>query len=399
MVDRVAHRNVSAEAAGLVVALFVAALALRPQLVGIAPLLASIQEDLGLSHAAIGLVATIPVLCMGVFAPLGPVVATRIGTYRSVAASLLLIGGFGLLRAGAQDGLQLTLLTIGVGVGMGMAGVLLPIFVKERLPSRAVLGSAAYSAGLQLGAAASVALAVPLAFARGSWRDSLALFSAFTIALLIPWMGLARRSGNALRPAIRLTRAVFSDPRGWQLALIFALFGTVYYGFIAWLADAFVEAGWTPEAAGQLVALLNVAALAGALAVGLTNRFIGYTAAVTLAAAGFATAAAGFLLVPSLAWLWALLIGYTNGALFPLVLALPLRLVSTPSQVAGLSTVMLGVGYTLAAFGPIGIGAVRDATGGFAASLALLAIAAGAFAIWVSRMARLSDARLSATNP
>lgn len=390
--ERDRPRN-GAEVGGLLVALFMAALAFRPQLVGVAPLLPSIQDDLGLSHAAIGLIATIPVLCMGVFAPVAPLVAAHVGTFRSVAFSLLLIGGFGTARAGAGDGLQLTVLTIGIGVGMGIAGVLLPVFVKERLADRVVLGSVAYSSGLQLGAAASVALAVPIASALGSWRDSLAVFSVLTLGLLVPWLKLAGRSAGLLVPGIRLTRAAFTDRRGWQLALVFALFGTVYYGFIAWLADAYVEAGWTPAAAGQLVALLNVAALVGALTVAFADRSVGYSASVTMWAAGFALATVGFILVPSAGWLWAVLAGYTNGALFPLVLALPLRLVNTPSQVAGLSTVMLGVGYTLAALGPVGIGAIRDATGTFEVSLVLLAVAAGLFAASVSWLARLSNSR------
>jgi len=56
----------------LLVALFLAAVALRPQLVGVGPLLPSIQTDLGVSHAVAGLLGTIPVLCMGLFAPPAP---------------------------------------------------------------------------------------------------------------------------------------------------------------------------------------------------------------------------------------------------------------------------------------------------------------------------------------
>ena len=47
------------------VALFLAALTLRAQLVGIGPLLPLIKTDLGVSHAVAGLLGTIPVLCMG----------------------------------------------------------------------------------------------------------------------------------------------------------------------------------------------------------------------------------------------------------------------------------------------------------------------------------------------
>jgi MFS transporter, CP family, cyanate transporter len=48
----------------LLAALFVAALALRPQLVGIGPLLPDVEADLGVSHAVAGLLGTIPVMCM-----------------------------------------------------------------------------------------------------------------------------------------------------------------------------------------------------------------------------------------------------------------------------------------------------------------------------------------------
>ena len=51
----------------LLAALFLGALALRPQLVGIGPLIPAIQLDLDTSHAVAGLLGTIPVLCMGLF--------------------------------------------------------------------------------------------------------------------------------------------------------------------------------------------------------------------------------------------------------------------------------------------------------------------------------------------
>ena len=55
-----------------IAALFCVGLTLRPQIVGIGPLLPRIQSSLGISHGVAGLLATIPVLCMGVFAPLAP---------------------------------------------------------------------------------------------------------------------------------------------------------------------------------------------------------------------------------------------------------------------------------------------------------------------------------------
>src|SRR5512134_1780537 len=78
--------------------LFLGTLAMRPQLVGIGPLLPQIQSDLGVSFGVVGLLTAIPVLLMGLFAPLGPWVAGRIGPRDAVALCMVAIVGFGLLR-------------------------------------------------------------------------------------------------------------------------------------------------------------------------------------------------------------------------------------------------------------------------------------------------------------
>ena len=48
------------------------------------------------------------------------------------------------------------------------------------------------------------------------------------------------------------------------------------------------------------------------------------------------------------------------------------------------ATVMIGAGYTLAATSPIVLGAVRDTTGSFTASLAVLAAVGLCFAVGVT---------------
>ena len=70
-----------------------------PQLVGVGPLLPEIDEDLGVSHAVAGLLGTIPVLCMGLFAPPAAYVAARLGTRGAIGACLAGIAAFGIARA------------------------------------------------------------------------------------------------------------------------------------------------------------------------------------------------------------------------------------------------------------------------------------------------------------
>ena len=84
---------------GLLLGLALAALTLRPQVVGIGPLLPAIQVDFGVSHAVAGLLVTIPVLCMGLFAPPAPLLAHRIGAIRAVTVAVALVGVGGVLRA------------------------------------------------------------------------------------------------------------------------------------------------------------------------------------------------------------------------------------------------------------------------------------------------------------
>ena len=83
-------------------AIFLAALNLRAALASVPPLVNTIQDDLGLSSAAAGLLTTVPVLCMGLFAPVSQRLAHRVGREMTVAVALgLLVVGL-LLRLGGD---------------------------------------------------------------------------------------------------------------------------------------------------------------------------------------------------------------------------------------------------------------------------------------------------------
>ena len=148
--------------APFLVALFLAALALRPQLVGIGPLLPAVQDDLDVTHAVAGLLGTIPVLCMGLFAPPAPFLSGRIGARLAIAAALALIGLFGVARAVAPGAVAVIVLTFPVGVGMGLAGAMLPVAVKQRFADRPGFATAVYTSGITIGSALAATVAVPL---------------------------------------------------------------------------------------------------------------------------------------------------------------------------------------------------------------------------------------------
>src|ERR1700742_1472321 len=99
----------------LLAGLFAAALALRPQLVGIGPLLPAIERDFQLSHAVAGSLPAIPVLCMGLLAASAGFVSRRAGWV--VAAGLGAIAVFGALRSLAPSASLRVLATIPLRAG------------------------------------------------------------------------------------------------------------------------------------------------------------------------------------------------------------------------------------------------------------------------------------------
>jgi CP family cyanate transporter-like MFS transporter len=378
----------------LLVALFLAAMALRPQLVGIGPLLPLVRSDLDVTHAVAGLLGTIPVLCMGLFAPPASFLSGRIGSRRAVGVALALIGVFGVARAVAPGAIAVILLTFPVGVGMGLAGAMLPVTVKERFADRPGFATGVYTAGITVGAAIAAAAAVPLAHVAGGWRTPLLVFSAVSTALAILWLWLTRTEPTHVRVDIRPLRLPIREVLAWRLVAAFFVMSSVFYGLNAWLPDAYVERGWSQSSAGGLLAVLNTLTIPSGFFVAWAADHFGSRRWWLAGAASLQfVALLGIVLWPAGGWGWAVLLGIAIGPLFPLTMTLPLDAAERPAEVAALAGMMLGVGYTLSASSPLLLGELRDLTGGFNTVLWVLA---GAAAILIAVDASFSPARLAA---
>lgn len=352
----------------LLAALFVAALALRPQLVGAGPLLPEIQDDLGVSHAVVGLLGTIPVLCMGVFAPAAAPVARRTGLRNAMTASIAAIAVFGLARVLVPGAPLLLLLTVPVGIGMAIAGALLPVAVKVRFPDRPVFASGVCTSGINLGGAVASLCAVPAATAFGDWRGALAAFSVVAVVQGAVWVLLSR--GAWTERAEETAPLPVRRPVVWMIVSVFALQSLVYYGITTWVAAAFQERGWSPGAAGALLAVMGFSTVPGGLLVPwLADRAGTRRQWLVAMASTVAVATFGLAALPDAGVLWTLLVGFAIGATFPLCLAMCLDVAHEPPEAGAAAALMLLAGYLFAALAPFGLGAVRDATGSFTASL------------------------------
>lgn len=369
MTARAAVRTVPVS---VVAALFLASVALRPQLLAVGPLLPLMREDLDLSASAAGLLTTIPVLCMGLFAPLGPRVAARLGPRAALALCLTALVALGLVRSVVPTYPLVLAATFGIGVAIGVAGAVPSMVVSQRLPSRPALGTGAYAGGIVLGSTIGAAVAVPLAW-DGSWRLSLLVISAASALSIVAWLVLLRGEGRWTPIAVRARRLPWRSPTAWLLVAVFGLQSVLFYGVISWVPNAFVERGWDPTRAGLLVAVFNGIGLATTIGVPLVaDRFPARRPALVLASTVAGTAAAAIILVPDLAFVWISVLGLALGAVFPLALTLPLDVTDDPAQVGSVAALMLLGGYVVSSTGPLLLGAARDITGDFGASLWLL---------------------------
>jgi CP family cyanate transporter-like MFS transporter len=357
------------EALGLLAALLLAAVALRPQLVGTGPLVGQMQDDLEVSHSVVGLVGTIPVLCMGLFAPFAGLLAGRWGLRTAMAGCLLVIAVAGLGRAVAPGIVVLLALTLPIGIGMAIAGTLLPVAVKHRFAHRPAFASGIGVTGINIGAAVSSALAVPIAAAWEGWRGALAAFSLATLAICAGWLALSRGAWTE-RSSARPPRLPWRRPVAWAIVLAFGLPSAVYYGLVAWIADVYVERGWSEEASGAVLAVMGIASVPSALVVPwLADRMGSRRGWMWFAAGCLGVATLGFAALPGGAFVWAVSTGIGLGTVFPICLTMCLDVARVPGEAGAAAALMFLAGYPIAALGPLGAGAVRDLTGSFDASL------------------------------
>jgi CP family cyanate transporter-like MFS transporter len=373
-------------------ALFLAGFSLRPQLIGVGPLLPELKLDLGVSHAVAGLLVTIPVVCMAVCSPPGPLLAARFGSRTALALCLAVVTAFGALRAAAPDAWTALALTLPIGIAMGFAGTLMAVATKELFPTRPAFATGVYATGLALASSLASAGAVPIADGAGGWRGTLLVFAAVSGGMLAAWLLLVRSPGRHERVRAQLPRLPLRNPVAWGISAAFAFEAFAFYGISAWLPGAYIERGWSDTEAGVLLAVvLGIGLPSGVLVTYLADR-IGSRRQYLMASAGLLSLSTfGFAAVPAAAWVWGGLAGAALGALFPLLLTLPLDIADEPRDVGAAAGMMLAVGYLFSASAPLVLGAIRDATGSFEGSLwALFAVSAACFAA----SAPLSRARL-----
>ncbi|MES9607608.1 MFS transporter [Actinomadura sp. NPDC000929] len=349
---------------------------LRAAITGISPVLGDLRDAFGLSGAETGVLTTLPVLCLGVFAAVAPVVARRFGTETAIAGSLVMITAGIVLRV-VQSPVSLYVGTVLAGAGIAMGNVLMPAVIKRAFPSR--LGSLTGLAMMLMAASGAVAagLAVPLE-AAGGWRLALAVWAVPSLVAALVWGPLALRGRRAPTPPVTAPRAggsLLRSPTAWAVAAFMGLASLMFYVLLSWLPEIMRDAGHPAATAGMMVSTMMIVGIPlGFLVPVFAARLRDQRPLVVAVAATMVVGLVGLLLAPSAGWTWVVILGIGTGSAFPLAFTLLSLRSPNPSTAAGLSGMAQTGGYLLAAAGPLAVGVLHDATGGWNVPVALLLV-------------------------
>jgi MFS transporter, CP family, cyanate transporter len=359
------------------VAMVLLAMNLRPAVAAVGPLVHRIRHDTGLSGTGAGLLVALPVLCFGALAPIAPLLARRLGTRATLAAVLaMLLGGLGIRLIPGLGALFAG--TALAGAAIAVANVLLPVLVRRNFPGHTGLMTGLYTTALIGMATLSASVAVPVADAfGGGWRPGLGIWAAPAAVALVLWLLQIRAhtpEPDAPGEQLAGAGALLRDKIAWAMALFFAIQSASFYATLAWLPSIFQSHGASEAAAGVLLGVSLVVGIGTALTVpSMATRVRDQRALVVAFTACAAIGWAGILLAPMAApYLWAVVLGLGQNALFPLALTMIVLRGGTVRSTAALSTLVQSVGYLLAAFAPLALGALHDATGSWTGPLIVL---------------------------
>ena len=373
----------------LLLGLVLVALNLRPALSSMAPVLGQVSEGLGLSASAAGLLTTLPVLCLGLFAPLAPVLARRFGSERVILGILLTLA-LGIFLRSALGIAGLFLGSLVAGASIGIIGVLLPGIVKRDFPQHAGALTGVYTMALCLGAAMAAGATVPLSHHfEDNWALGLGFWMVPALLAMLVWLPQARQ-GHGLHKVAYRVRGLWRDPLAWQVTLYMGLQSSLAYIVFGWLPSILIGRGLSAVDAGLVLSGSVIVQLISSLsAPWLATRGRDQRLAIVVVMLVTLAGLFGCLYAPiDGLWGWAVLLGLGQGGTFALALTLIVLRSKDAHVAANLSSMAQGVGYTLASMGPFAVGLVHDITGGWQAVgwiFAVLGIGAIGFGLGAGR--------------
>jgi cyanate permease len=369
-----------------------------------APLVEPILTDLGLSHSAMGSVmGAWPLVYIASAIPCGALV-DRLGLRWSLFLAALIIAASAALRGLALGHASLFAAVAIFGLGGPLISIGAPTLISQWFAGKERgLAMGIYITGPSLGGIAALALTNSLAMPLlgHDWRAVMMAYAAVVGLAAIVWFCVASHPAN--RAAERRSAA---EPRRSQLEVFAVLIrlrpvrlvlmmsvGIFFFnhGLNNWLPEILRDKGMDAATAGFWAAIPTVIGVAGALVIprlAAPNRRRAIMLALFVAAGVAALliqATMGPGLVAGLA-----IQGITRSSMMAVAVLVLMEIKEVGSRNTGLAGGMFFSAAEIGGvLGPLTIGYLYDATGGFAAALYLMALISAGLVLVGLRLGRL----------
>jgi CP family cyanate transporter-like MFS transporter len=357
-----------------IIMIVLVAVNLRPAITAVGPLLTQIRHDLHLSGTAAGALTTLPLVFFGSFGLIAPFVRRR-GEWLLVASMGILF--VALLVRAIPNEVALFAGSLLAGIGISVGNVAVPAIIKRDHPELITTVTAIYTLAVTGGAAIAAGVMVPLEKALDhGWRLPLVLLAIPAALAGLAWVPRTRRGGRPeAAPAADAAR-LWRNRLAWAVTGYMGTQALLAYVVFAWLPTIYQDRGMGETSAGFVLALSGLVQTAGALSVPVIERGLPDQRRLVLLITGFVLAGfAGVAWAPlASAPVWAVVLGFGQGAAFALALSFMGLRAANQHVAVRLSGMSQAVGYAIAAIGPLGIGAVHDLTGGWTVPAIVLLI-------------------------
>jgi len=351
-----------------------------------APLVQPITRELGISHSAMGgVLGAWPLVYIVSAVPSGALM-DRLGPRRTLFLAMLLIGLSAGLRGFAEGHLSLFIAVAVFGLGGPLVSIGAPKLValwfagKER-----GLAMGIYMTGPSLGAIAALSLtnSVLMPLANGNWRLVMFLFAGLALAAALVWFAVSSHAVSreverqiAAEPRVA-QRKIFADLirlRPVQFILVMSV-GMFFFnhGLNNWLPEILRAGGMDARTAGFWASIPTAVGVVGAL---LIPRLATPPRRLAIMAALLVSAGVASLLLHTTGAPLALGLlcqGIARSSMMTVAVLLLMETREVGARHTGsASGLFFSAGEIGGVLGPLTIGVLYDATGGFATALYLL---------------------------
>ncbi|MFD0586698.1 CynX/NimT family MFS transporter [Paenibacillus sp. GCM10027627] len=374
----------------LVLSIIFVALILRAPITSVGPIVEQIQLTYGLSGGMTGLLTTLPLLAFAFFSPLAPKLASWIGMERSLLAASFMLAIAILIRS-LPSVYALFLGTAWLGAAIAVANVLLPSLVKRDYGDRVGLMTGVYTVSMNLGAAVSSGISVPLTEQAGlGWETTLAISSIAAFIAAAAWLPLARASrkgnenGKVLAVGSSVDVNVWRSPLAWAVSLYLGLQSFCFYVNVTWIPLVLADKGLTSAEAGWMLSLMQIVSMLSTFIVPILagksrNQIMLALSIAVLFVVGYVLLwFGGEPLIP----ITMAVLGLGVGGGFGLAVMFFALRTTTSGEAAKLSGMAQSVGYLLAASGPLLLGLLHDSTESWDLPMAVMLAVSAAYALF-----------------